>query len=226
TRGGTIRKTRRVHGPRESDFLAGGWDRWLHCVCAVWARFSGGRSHIRGRRASCVSAQPGDRGHSFLTCPPFCRVGRRPSATFDSCSLCHAAKRKPAASANVAIRRCRRRTSGCGRGHCLSLGVQALEARQGLRATCGLHGGADVAERLCSGRTSHLLQGSPGDEGCTRNHLQATVYSSRAGLRGLKVVSRDRKSTRLNSSHVAISYARFCLTKKPETFHSACSCLP
>jgi len=59
TRGGTIRKTRRVHGPRESDFLAGGWDRWLHCVCAVWARFSGGRSHIRGRRASCVSAQPG-----------------------------------------------------------------------------------------------------------------------------------------------------------------------
>src|SRR5690625_6989985 len=29
-----------------------------------------------------------------------------------------------------------------------------------------------------------------------------------------KVASRDRKSTRLNSSHVAISYAVFCLTKK------------
>src|SRR5690625_5787598 len=28
------------------------------------------------------------------------------------------------------------------------------------------------------------------------------------------VVGRDRKSTRLNSSHVAISYAVFCLTKK------------
>src|SRR5690625_6838749 len=27
-------------------------------------------------------------------------------------------------------------------------------------------------------------------------------------------LSRDRKSTRLNSSHVAISYAVFCLTKK------------
>src|SRR5439155_8609913 len=32
--------------------------------------------------------------------------------------------------------------------------------------------------------------------------------------RDLKVVERDRKSTRLNSSHVAISYAVFCLKKK------------
>src|SRR5438067_9751300 len=29
----------------------------------------------------------------------------------------------------------------------------------------------------------------------------------------------DRKSTRLNSSHVSISYAVFCLKKKKETFH-------
>src|SRR5438067_3999256 len=29
---------------------------------------------------------------------------------------------------------------------------------------------------------------------------------------------RDRKSTRLNSSHVSISYAVFCLKKKKETF--------
>src|SRR5690625_5306878 len=29
-----------------------------------------------------------------------------------------------------------------------------------------------------------------------------------------KVIERDRKSTRLNSSHVAISYAVFCLKKK------------
>src|SRR5690625_5681388 len=32
----------------------------------------------------------------------------------------------------------------------------------------------------------------------------------------LRVVMRDRKSTRLNSSHVAISYAVFCLKKKKE----------
>src|SRR5690625_6686677 len=30
----------------------------------------------------------------------------------------------------------------------------------------------------------------------------------------LREISRDRKSTRLNSSHVAISYAVFCLKKK------------
>src|SRR5690625_5681781 len=30
----------------------------------------------------------------------------------------------------------------------------------------------------------------------------------------------DRKSTRLNSSHVAISYAVFCLKKKKETIHN------
>src|SRR5690625_5670868 len=33
--------------------------------------------------------------------------------------------------------------------------------------------------------------------------------------------SRDRKSTRLNSSHVAISYAVFCLKKK-KTKHNTC----
>src|SRR5690625_6994796 len=35
-------------------------------------------------------------------------------------------------------------------------------------------------------------------------------------LPGLFVITPDRKSTRLNSSHVAISYAVFCLKKKQE----------
>src|SRR5215208_7616907 len=34
------------------------------------------------------------------------------------------------------------------------------------------------------------------------------------GGRGTGTLPRDRKSTRLNSSHVAISYAVFCLKKK------------
>src|SRR5437870_9078068 len=33
------------------------------------------------------------------------------------------------------------------------------------------------------------------------------------------VTIKDRKSTRLNSSHVAISYAVFCLKKKKKTIH-------
>src|SRR5207302_8901045 len=34
------------------------------------------------------------------------------------------------------------------------------------------------------------------------------------GMTSAAIVSRDRKSTRLNSSHVKISYAVFCLKKK------------
>src|SRR5256885_9809764 len=33
----------------------------------------------------------------------------------------------------------------------------------------------------------------------------------------------DRKSTRLNSSHLVISYAGFCLKKKNETYITVCS---
>src|SRR5436309_10894805 len=37
-----------------------------------------------------------------------------------------------------------------------------------------------------------------------------------------KRIMRDRKSTRLNSSHVKISYAVFCLKKKRYTVYGAC----
>src|SRR5690625_6824399 len=36
------------------------------------------------------------------------------------------------------------------------------------------------------------------------------------GKSNIYLIKRDRKSTRLNSSHVAISYAVFCLKKKQE----------
>src|SRR5256885_8776846 len=48
--------------------------------------------------------------------------------------------------------------------------------------------------------------------------LYATVFAAqaKAGLAGAAEVARrlDRKSTRLNSSHLVISYAVFCLKKK------------
>src|SRR5256885_9728350 len=41
-----------------------------------------------------------------------------------------------------------------------------------------------------------------------------TVRSEGRGARSSVVSPKDRKSTRLNSSHLVISYAVFCLTKK------------
>src|SRR5207253_3765319 len=43
---------------------------------------------------------------------------------------------------------------------------------------------------------------------------EETALRSADGQHGGVWYSRDRKSTRLNSSHVAISYAVFCLKKK------------
>src|SRR5256885_13246298 len=47
----------------------------------------------------------------------------------------------------------------------------------------------------------------------TGTRLLAVVPSS------LLFLGRDRKSTRLNSSHLVISYAVFCLKKKKKTTH-------
>src|SRR3989442_6375089 len=38
---------------------------------------------------------------------------------------------------------------------------------------------------------------------------------------GASALARDRKSTRLNSSHVRISYAVFCLKKKKQEAHTS-----
>src|SRR5690606_39288091 len=51
--------------------------------------------------------------------------------------------------------------------------------------------------------------------GCRRRTV--TVDDGRPATRNLAGVVRDRKSTRLNSSHVKISYAVFCLKKKKKT---------
>src|SRR5256885_11684183 len=43
---------------------------------------------------------------------------------------------------------------------------------------------------------------------------------ARPGARGPRPAARDRKSTRLNSSHLVISYAVFCLKKKKTKYHT------
>src|SRR2546422_8131379 len=73
--------------------------------------------------------------------------------------------------------------------------------------------------RSMDARPLRFLQGFPGAVDVQRhgpreggNHGPADF--SRDRLHGLKIALRDRKSTRLNSSHGYISYAVFCLKKK------------
>src|SRR5690606_40462082 len=74
------------------------------------------------------------------------------------------------------------------------------------RISCGhLHCRSEhLCQALCAVRCQHMTKTSrcPGGDGCQR-----PVF-------GRKIVTLDRKSTRLNSSHVKISYAVFCLKKK------------
>src|SRR5256885_13125374 len=49
------------------------------------------------------------------------------------------------------------------------------------------------------------------------NHLANGAFHSRTFVQGSNQCSSDRKSTRLNSSHLVISYAVFCLKKKNHT---------
>src|SRR2546427_9150762 len=60
------------------------------------------------------------------------------------------------------------------------------------------------------------LRGRPGaveeDSGTHEVEVALPQLDDRAGVR--RVAQRDRKSTRLNSSHSQISYAVFCLKKK------------
>src|SRR5690625_5316901 len=79
-----------------------------------------------------------------------------------------------------------------------------------------------------SARHCDMPRPSPPRSSAAEAAARASVAASRAAVRASAVASRadsvaradtaprraDRKSTRLNSSHVAISYAVFCLKKK------------
>src|SRR5262245_63636701 len=53
------------------------------------------------------------------------------------------------------------------------------------------------------------------DHGLTGVFFVEPLFATRFGLEPLQeVIGLDRKSTRLNSSHLGISYAVFCLKKK------------
>src|SRR5439155_3295283 len=70
--------------------------------------------------------------------------------------------------------------------------------------------------------TLSLHDALPISDGRPRRHRRAGPGLP-ARCRGCRPPSPDRKSTRLNSSHVAISYAVFCLKKKNARISA---CLP
>src|SRR5256885_9037880 len=68
--------------------------------------------------------------------------------------------------------------------------------------------------RLAASVAGGVIQGVPGAVHCEGHH--AADVEGRA-VSGRQRVTADRKSTRLNSSHLVISYAVFCLKKKKYT---------
>src|SRR5690349_23353146 len=74
--------------------------------------------------------------------------------------------------------------------------------------------------------SSHTTTGTvPRGRGGSKRGNSATAFASRGTITSLPAWAlltasvRDRKSTRLNSSHVEISYAVFCLKKKKNHDH-------
>src|SRR5256885_9296432 len=61
---------------------------------------------------------------------------------------------------------------------------------------------------------AHFLAGSRKLDACVVQFLATSPELQNQGLMRIVVAELDRKSTRLNSSHLVISYAVFCLKKK------------
>src|SRR5690625_6431052 len=94
------------------------------------------------------------------------------------------------------------------------LGPQLEDQRPHLRQT-GLSEVLDVGERFSRlmRRALQLLLGRVGSQEDAVQRLRHRVVQLARQVLPLLVSRLDRKSTRLNSSHVAISYAVFCLKK-------------
>src|SRR5256885_13200106 len=67
------------------------------------------------------------------------------------------------------------------------------------------------------GYSEMLLAGLAGDLNDEQKDYLKTILDKGESL--LRLISSDRKSTRLNSSHLVISYAVFCLKKKNTISH-------
>src|SRR5207253_10361770 len=92
--------------------------------------------------------------------------------------------------------------------------VRDLQASKGKSLVIAGDGQPAIVHAL-----AHAMNDVLGNVGATVTYTQTAEVQpmdQRAALKQL-VDDIDRKSTRLNSSHVAISYAVFCLKKKKKT---------
>src|SRR3712207_7076151 len=87
--------------------------------------------------------------------------------------------------------------------------IQALE-KEGVDVVFGLPGGANlpIYDALVDANFRHILV----------RHEQSAAHMADGYAR---IKRKDRKSTRLNSSHANISYAVFCLKKKTRPSHTS-----
>src|SRR2546426_4868472 len=72
----------------------------------------------------------------------------------------------------------------------------------------------DWSSDVCSSDLSNSSSGQTNCEVRVLRSMPRPVPSGVGSLAGKNPASADRKSTRLNSSHLVISYAVFCLKKK------------
>src|SRR5256885_7207655 len=94
----------------------------------------------------------------------------------------------------------------------------------------------ELTERIKDGKTAALVQQvqsnyqaiqagyfSAEQKALERQQQLVRIVTEHAELqRTMREMQEDRKSTRLNSSHLVISYAVFCLKKKNNKYLSTC----
>src|SRR5207253_10606959 len=81
--------------------------------------------------------------------------------------------------------------------------------------TLSLHDALPISARQLEGEMRDLPGVALGDHlYCILAAFGGIKFCPQDPAVQMKVITEDRKSTRLNSSHVAISYAVFCLKKK------------
>src|SRR5207253_6135648 len=129
---------------------------------------------------------------------------------------------KAAVAASTPCRSCKKRhlREGCCRRGCLGSRraewYKTLSARTKLLSMDTSNGLGDVLRSGAIDRVFREASAKPAEH--NRANSCDLLSESLFHYRSLNVGSQlDRKSTRLNSSHVAISYAVFCLKKKTKS---------